>query len=187
VRTPQIDRALVLDTGAAWLDLLATVGSRFAPAPTERLDAPARLAEWLEAEGMSPPQPPGAAELAAARELREALASLALASLDGSPPAADAVAVLERHLAADRPPPLLATGSGLVREAPPDVATALGWVARQAADHLAGPRAARLSACADPECRRLYLDPGGRRRWCSSGRCASRARVRAFRRRQAGT
>jgi len=186
VRTAQIDRALVLDTGAAWLDLVATVGSRYAAAPTERLDGPARLAEWLEAEGLAPPKPPGPADLAAARELREALAGLALAALEGLPPEPDAVAILERHLAADRPPSLLATGSGLAREAPADVATALGWVARQAADHLAGPRAAQLSACADPECRRLYLDPGGRRRWCSSGRCGSRARVRAYRRRRAG-
>jgi predicted RNA-binding Zn ribbon-like protein len=185
VRTARVDRDLVFDTGAAWLDLVATAGLRFGPVPVERLEGPGRLAEWLEAEGMAPVEPPGLADLAAVRELREAMAGLALARLDGAPPDPAAAAVLERHLAADRAPRLVPAASGLAREAPPDVAAALGWIARQAADHLAGPRAAPLAACADPECRGLYLDPGGRRRWCSSGRCGSRVRVRAFRRRQA--
>jgi len=186
VRTLRADRGLVLDAGAAWLDLVATVGVRFAPVSTERLESPERLAEWLAAEGLAPGRPPGPDDLAAARELREALASLALAVVDRVPADPEAVAALERHLAADRPRRLAAGSPGLGLEPPADTAAALGWVARQAADQLAAPQAAHLRACADPACRSLYLDPGGRRRWCSSGRCGSRARVREHRRRLAG-
>jgi predicted RNA-binding Zn ribbon-like protein len=185
MRTARPDRALVLDAGAAWVDLVATLGARFAAAPVERLDGPERLAEWLAAEGLATERPPAAEDVAAARELREALARLAHAALDGAAPDPEAVAVLERHLAADRPRRPRAGRSGLLLEPPPDAAAALGWVARQAADQLAGPQAGQLRACADADCRAVYLDPGGRRRWCSSGRCGSRARVRAHRRRLA--
>jgi predicted RNA-binding Zn ribbon-like protein len=174
----------VLAGSVSWLDLVNT-GTASSGGREERLDSPARLAGWLEAEGIPPRRPPGPADLAAAHELRAALASLALAVLGRTPADAAALAVLERHLAADRPPRVGAAAAGLVREPPPDAAVALGWVARQALGHLAGPRPAPLRACADPACGRLYLDPGGRRRWCSPDRCGSRARVRAFRRRQA--
>jgi predicted RNA-binding Zn ribbon-like protein len=67
--------------------------------------------------------------------------------------------------------------------APGDAREALGRLAREAAGHLAGPAAATLNTCADAVCGMLFLDPGGRRRWCLAEICGVRNRVRAHRRR----
>src|SRR5262245_30229632 len=94
---------LPVETGAVWLDLVATVSGAYGPAPVERLHSPDRYARWLAAEGLRPAAAPTGADLAAARALREALRRLALATRAGERwPAAD-VAAVNRALAADRP------------------------------------------------------------------------------------
>jgi predicted RNA-binding Zn ribbon-like protein len=69
--------------------------------------------------------------------------------------------------------------------APPTAAAALTRIARQAAEHLAGPTATRLRACDDHDCGMLFDDVTGRRRWCSAAICGVRHRVRAHRSRAA--
>jgi predicted RNA-binding Zn ribbon-like protein len=171
------------DSGAGWLDLLATVGGRFGSAPIEHLDGPERLAEWLAHQGLAPAVPPTEADLAAARELRAALAHVVFALLDGVSVPSAALDLVQDYAARDRPPRLRAVRREL-RVLPPDDGTAaLARVARQAVDQLAGPVRDQLGACADEECRMVYLDPGGRRRWCAANRCGVKARVRAHRQR----
>jgi predicted RNA-binding Zn ribbon-like protein len=171
------------DAGAGWLDLLATVGSRFGPAPVECLDEPERLGQWLAYEGLAPAVPPTEIDLAAARELRAALAHVVFALLDGASMPSAALDLVQDYAARDRPPRLCGVGRELRVLPPDDAAAALARVARQAVDQLAGPARGQLAACADEECRMVYLDPGGRRRWCAANRCGVKARVRAHRQR----
>ena len=53
----------------------------------------------------------------------------------------------------------------VVAAAPATAGEALARIARQAADHLAGPAAEHLATCGDHDCSMLFHDPAGRRRW----------------------
>lgn len=179
-----------LDTGATWLNLLATRGSAFGRHPEERIPTPERFAEWLAAVELAPqtPMPVTAEDLDLARHLRETLRPLALSAATGEDPHPEAagalIAFLEAH---DEPLRVVAAAGvpGLDRPAPQDAAAALGRIARQAAEHLTGPERHALKSCPESDCRGVFADPDGRRRWCPSPACASRGRVRAHRARKA--
>ena len=168
------------ETGATWLDLVATVNRAYGPAPQERLTSADRLGAWLASRDLRPATEPADDDLARACELREALRGLALAAVRGEPWPEGDVDVVNDVLADDRP---VSLGTGALRP-PATPREALARIARQAADHLAGPAASGLRTCADAECGLLFLDPGGRRRWCSAEVCGVRHRVRAHRARQ---
>ena len=51
-------------------------------------------------------------------------------------------------------------------------------VARAAADFLLGEGREHVGACPGPQCGWLFLDPRGRRRWCSMATCGNRAKQR---------
>jgi predicted RNA-binding Zn ribbon-like protein len=170
------------DTGAIWLDLLATVGSAYGPEPVDRMGTVELLHQWLDQEGLAPVTAPGPDDVVRARELREVLRPLGLAAAAGRTPEPDRVEALNAVLARDVP---LRLTSDLAVAAPPTAAAALTRVARQAAEHLAGPTAARLRACDDHDCGMLFDDVTGRRRWCSAAICGVRHRVRAHRSRAA--
>ncbi|MBS2534543.1 CGNR zinc finger domain-containing protein [Catenulispora sp. NF23] len=180
-----------LDTGATWLNLLATRGSAFGRHPEERIPTPERFADWLAAVELTPAGPVTAADLELARHLRETLRPLALSAATGeepSPDAPDAAAELIAFLAAHDEPLRLAGAAespGLARPAPAGAAAALGRIARQAAEQLTGPERHALKSCPESDCRGVFADPEGRRRWCPSPTCASRGRVRAHRARKA--
>jgi predicted RNA-binding Zn ribbon-like protein len=177
-----------LDTGATWLNLLATRGSAFGRHPEERIPTPERLADWLAAVELAPVSGVTAADLDLARRLRETLRPLALSAATGEEPPPEAAAELIAFLQA-HDEPLRLVGSteppGLGRLAPENATAALGRVARQAADHLTGPERHALKSCPESDCRGVFSDPDGRRRWCPSPACASRGRVRAHRARKA--
>ena len=190
-----------LDTGATWLNLLATRGSAFGRHPEERIPTPERFADWLAAVGLTPQAPVTDADLDLAHHLRETLRPLALSAATGHEPSEPsepsqppkpsehAAAALIAFLTAHDEPLRLAVSAdppGLARPAPKDAAAALGRVARQAADHLTGPERHVLKACPESDCRGVFADPDGRRRWCPSPACASRGRGRADRDRKAG-
>ncbi|NMO93732.1 hypothetical protein HH311_28545 [Actinomycetospora sp. TBRC 11914] len=170
------------DTGATWLDLLATVGSAYGPAPVDRLGSVELLARWLERQGLAPTAAPDDDDLARARELRELLRPLGLAAAAGRAPDPAAVEGLNAVLARDTP---LQLTPALSVAAPPTAEAALTRIARQAAEHLAGPTAGRLRTCDDHDCGMLFDDVTGRRRWCSAAVCGVRHRVRAHRDRAA--
>ncbi|WP_169510953.1 CGNR zinc finger domain-containing protein [Actinomycetospora chiangmaiensis] len=177
------DPAQRFDTGAIWLDLLATVGSAYGPDPVDRMDSVELLRRWLQHEDLSPLATPGPDDVVRAHELRELLRPLGLAAAAGHAPDPAHVEALNAVLAHDTPIQLTAD----LRAAPPATAAdALTRIARQAAEHLCGPAAARLRTCDDHDCAMLYDDVTGRRRWCSAAICGVRHRVRAHRSRLAG-
>ncbi|WP_219417452.1 CGNR zinc finger domain-containing protein [Pseudonocardia nigra] len=120
-------------------------------------------------------------DAADARGLRETLRPLTRAALHRTPASAWALRDLQRRLDADVPLRVGARDGRPAVAPPPTVAAALARVARQALEHLAGPEAGQLGACAADDCGMAFLDPGGRRRWCAPERCGVRSRVRAHR------
>ncbi|MFF7726766.1 CGNR zinc finger domain-containing protein [Streptomyces sp. NPDC008001] len=176
--------AFRFDCGATWLNLLATSGRHFSAHPVERMATPGRLAEWLDRSELAPVRPPGPADLRQAHALRETLRPLALAVAEEQPPPAGAVEELTRFLAGAGDPVRLVVADRLLREPPATARAALARIARQAADHLTGPERRTLAVCPEHDCRGVFANPNGRRRWCPSPACASRGRVRALRERR---
>ena len=180
------DLAFRFDCGAPWLNLLATRGRHFGSNPVERMPTRERLADWLAQVGLTPLARVTDTDLDAAHRLREAVRELALGAVDDVPPRADQVAALSAFFKSE--PLHLAALDRLHRSAPPTTADALGRLATQAADWLTGPLREDLRICPEQDCRGVFFDPGGRRRWCPAPACASRGRVRALReRRRAGS
>lgn len=169
-------------TGATWLNLAATVADGYGPDPVERLWDASRLAEWLEHEtGVSYEVSP--ADLEFARGVRDALRDLSLAAATGVAPSQAAVDTVNEVLAGCRPIRVSIVDGRVRLDPPSSVRHAMGRLSREAVTMLAGDEAGKLTACAEPVCRSVFLDPGGRRRWCPTGRCGVKARVRAFRER----
>ncbi|MEU9057614.1 ABATE domain-containing protein [Streptomyces sp. NPDC048430] len=178
------------DSGRVCLDLVATGPASGA---CERLDCPARLAEWLMASALVPCGTTLAAVdetwVARFRQLRTGIDRLMTAQLTGG--SADSALDRVNALAAGAPPGLRAVrgqGGALVRApiADPGCGELLAAAARDAVDLLTDPVArAGLRRCEGDDCRRLYLDTsrGRRRRWCSSEVCGNRERVARHRRR----
>ncbi|MGW7681907.1 CGNR zinc finger domain-containing protein [Kribbella sp. NPDC054772] len=72
---------------------------------------------------------------------------------------------------------LVRSDSGPIWQLPEDAALPLHNVALLAGDLLTGPSREHVRIC--PSCGWLFLDPRGRRRWCSMATCGNRAKVRA--------
>ncbi|MGW4161587.1 ABATE domain-containing protein [Streptomyces sp. NPDC004788] len=171
-------RAAGFVSGRVCLDLAA-----------EPLDRPETLARFLRATGLVPPavrlRALDSRWLRAFRELRDCVADLVTAQVEGRPVRPAALELLNALAAAAAPPAPRAvpTRSGrLVRtlSREPDCRALLAAVARDAVDLLTDPAArVLLRRCEGPGCRRCYLDTsrGRRRRWCSSEACGNRARV----------
>ncbi|WP_411978141.1 CGNR zinc finger domain-containing protein [Streptomyces anulatus] len=192
------------DPGALCLELLPTGG----PGPLayfEVLHEPADLVRWAEEsrlpDGLGPGGGPGsgarggrgsgpgpalvvsAGEVAAARELRDALWRLAEGHVEGAPPGPDDLATLND--AAAHPPLVARLTAGGGREWAPGGTGAglLSTVARDAVELFTGAFAHRIRTCGAHGCRLLFVDTSrpGRRRWCSMERCGNRHKVRAHR------
>lgn len=172
-------------SGNLALDLPATLAARLKPEPRDLLATPRDLGRWLAAAGLAqrPPEPT-AEELEQARDLREALYRLALASARGRSFAAKDRALLNRWAAEAPPAPQLGpkgitwTGGG--------VRSLLAAVARDGVELLGGPLAARIRECAGEGCALLFVDASrsGERRWCSMTGCGNKAKVAELRRRR---
>lgn len=176
--------AFRFDCGAVWLNLLATQGRTFSAEPVERLATPELLAEWLGRCELSPDRTPGPDDLRRTWAVRETLRVLALATVDSEPPPADAVAELAAFVAEHDDPVRLTSGDRLRREQPATTVAALARIARQAVDQLTSADRLALKSCPEHDCRGVFIDPPGRRRWCPNPACASRGRVRALRARR---
>jgi predicted RNA-binding Zn ribbon-like protein len=167
--------------GAAWLDLLATVDGRYRPVSTDAIETPAALRAWLRANSMEPAAAVTEGDVRRFRAVREAMHRLAVASVRGEPmPAAD-VRLLASALQSDRALSLRKQRDGMAVGRPQTAAEALGRLARGAVHDLSDPYRPQLRACGDDTCSGIFLDPTGRRRWCSDERCGNRMRVRAHR------
>lgn len=165
------------DGGATWLNLLATRGQSFGARPVERLPEPDQAREWLTLAGYPNSNPVSESELALVVALREALRDLAMSSVEDVTAPSEASALV--HRTARDPAILLLPTSAQAGDIP--VATALASIAVQALVTLLGPDRQFLKECAEVDCRWVFLDVTGRRRWCPSPACATRGRVRAHR------
>jgi predicted RNA-binding Zn ribbon-like protein len=164
------------------LDFAATLGSR-GRLELERLRTPDDLTRWFAQAGLGDVAGAGAAELAGARRLREAIHGLATGARDPA-----LVRTVNRAAAAAPPVPRL-EASGRARGWAPgtDAAQALSAVARDAIDLLSGPLLARVRRCEGRDCTILFLDTSrpGTRRWCSMEVCGNQAKSAALRARRA--
>jgi predicted RNA-binding Zn ribbon-like protein len=169
------------DPGGFSLELLLTGG----PGGHEILWMPADLAAWLPDSRLAAvaPLPPESlrikpAELRAIKEFRDTLWSVATALTRGTSPTADEFEVLNDS-AVPGPRPRIEPLTGRRAWAVPVTgAQILGAAAREAIDLVTGDLRDRIRECAAPDCRLIFVDASGHRRWCSTERCGAKADAR---------
>jgi predicted RNA-binding Zn ribbon-like protein len=170
-------------SGRLCLDFVATVGERWRRS-FERLREPEDLARWIGETGMldSPPRA-SMGQLAAGRQLREAINRLARPGIEPEPGDRE-----ELNRWATRAPlaPQLTSRGQLVWVADRPVEALFATIAADAVDLLSGPLAARIRECGAPDCALLFVDTSrpGRRRWCSTAGCGNRVRTKTYRQRR---
>jgi predicted RNA-binding Zn ribbon-like protein len=170
-------------SGRLCLDFVATVGERWRRS-FERLLSGKDLARWIGETGLVP-SPPSVSrgQLAAGRELREAINRLAR---PGVTPERGDRDVVNRWAARAPIAPQLRQNGELGLEAARPVEAMFATIARDAVDLLTGPLAGRIRECGAPDCALLFVDTSrpGQRRWCSTEACGNRTRTKAYRQRQ---
>lgn len=154
--------------------------------PREGIGTPGHLAGWLAANaaalGIDPvgPQRPTGADVAAFRDLRDAIRAIAGAIVDQRLPDPARVETLNAAVrAASRWPTLVVSDGALtVTERVDGTPTraALAAIARNAVSIFGGPLRADLRACHAPGCVLFFVKDHPRRAWCS-GTCGNRARA----------
>jgi predicted RNA-binding Zn ribbon-like protein len=170
--------------GSSALDFVGTLGRR-ASQTEERLPDPAALGAWLREAGLVDGRTRAtAAELRAARALRESIAAVLGALADRTTvPRADVAAINEAARASALATPALHGPPLRVRwttDHPVDAA--LGRIAADAID-VAATHRDRLVRCELDGCGALLLSAsrGAPRRWCSMETCGNVAKVAAHR------
>ena len=177
-------------TTPRWLDLVGTRSETQSGAHVDKLPDVQALTEWLDLHALKTEAEPTPADLASVRHVRNALRELTVARVQGRtahPQAIDTVnAVIARAAKTARhivvPDPI---EPGRLRRRVPDVDAALTLIVEETVDALSSERAADLRECEELGCGEIFVDAAGRRRWCSSLTCGTRARVRAHRARKA--
>jgi predicted RNA-binding Zn ribbon-like protein len=171
------------DAGALCLELLTTGGARDYPG-YEALRTPDDLAAWLATCRLRLDDVRVADDdLPAARQLRSAIWTAALAVRSGRPLPRPSVGMIN-ELAAPPPPTPLLAGNRRTWAIATTGAQALSAIARDAIELFGGPYAGRVRECAAPDCQLIFVDLSrpGQRRWCSMQRCGNRAKQRGRRR-----
>ncbi len=183
----QEDLAFRFLAGRVSLALTATVGERWSRG-FERLGRPQDLSRWLDEAGLVSRRPPVTDEqLETARRLREAIYRSAKALMGDAELRRADVTTINACAIQPTVAPQLEVRRTVRWNAEDPVAAALSVVARDAIELFAGPWASRISECESDRCALLFVDLSrpGRRRWCSSETCGSRARSAAYRSRGA--
>jgi predicted RNA-binding Zn ribbon-like protein len=153
---------------------------------TEQLLDPAALTSWLDANGLGAPRA-SAADLAHARELREALRAILQhhggTELDPAAPRIvdDAAARAQLAVAFDD------HGDAVVEPKAGGVDGALGRLLVTIADAQRDGTWSRLKACLAEDCQYAFYDRSRNRSavWCDMKVCGNRQKVRSFRARHA--
>ncbi|WP_067488084.1 CGNR zinc finger domain-containing protein [Actinomadura hibisca] len=151
--------------------------------PVERIPTPQRLVDWLAVYGLAVDSCT-AAQLDLARELREAIHLAATAAALQHPLPASAVQVINDRSAEGRAAAIL-TPEGK-REwrlnADSGVEDALGVIAADAINIIAGERDGKLALCASPTCQAAFFDTSQSRtrRWCDMNTCGNRQKKARF-------
>ena len=203
------DLVLPLATGEPWwywsggrpaVDLVNTRRERWRRG-VETLVTPEDLATWLVRAGvmemeMEMASPPAGVVtrkvLAQAIELREAIDTLLVGAIDGTPVAStEAITLIDDWLVFAGVRPQLVAGDGGVpllteRAAADSPRRALGMIALDAATMLGTDQRSRIRICASDTCSGRFFDrsPAGRRRWCSMRTCGNEAKARRHRQRR---
>jgi predicted RNA-binding Zn ribbon-like protein len=194
------DLALPLAAGAEWwywsggrpaVDFVNTLRERWRRC-VETLVTPDDLAQWLvEAGLMDSPGHVPKAWLLQARELREAIDTCMVATIEGRPSPSEAITLIDDWLVFAGARPQLVAGEGGMpalaeRPAADSPRRALGMVALDAARMLGTAERSRLRICASETCSGRFFDrsPAGKRRWCSMRTCGNEAKARRHRARQ---
>jgi predicted RNA-binding Zn ribbon-like protein len=183
-----MDPRFPLFGGRPCLNLTATLGRRHAE-PVERIPDDEALVDWLVAAEVLPPAacvtvPPG--RLHQARELRETVYRLVVATMTGLPFARADVARVNAVAARPDLAPQLRAGRRVTSWGDRDpVDAALASLARDAVDLVTGRRTSRIRECERADCSLLFFDDSqsGRRRWCSMDRCGNLVKIAGYRRR----
>jgi predicted RNA-binding Zn ribbon-like protein len=184
-----------LFAGHPALELVNTFDLRFSANPQELLPSYADLlrfaaqlrllpAEQARKLGRTVREHDGRRVLASTIELREALAAVLYAWVDGGKPADGQVKVLESHFhdaALNRSlrkgdERLVWSWSGFEQQAD----LPLWKLAQSASDLLVSEDAKQVKGCGDPTCRWLFLDlsKNHTRRWCDMKTCGNRMKAR---------
>lgn len=180
--------------GHVALDLVNTLDNRFSETgPDELLTSYDDLLRFSTQSGLLTGSQAkklkglnGSEALCQAIELREALAAIAYAQLDGKVLSASNLdtiehylkqASLHRHLIADRLRPVWSW-----RGIDSQVAAPVWLLAQAAEDSLLSEASLRLRCCASETCRWLFLDTSKNRtrRWCDMKVCGNRMKARRF-------
>lgn len=184
---PTWDYRFHFRSGSLALDLVATVGERWRR-NFDRLRSPADLARWCTESGLTDRAlPVGDADLAAVRELREAIHALASAAIAGRDGASADVAIVNVHAGTPPPNPHLRSIGRAEGVLARSVAECAGAIAADAVE-LLGRRPDRIRECDAHDCGILFVDRSrpGTRRWCAMRGCGDKAKAAAYRRRTAG-
>ena len=169
-----------VDTTAAMQRVIAFVNTRDVDDGTDEWGSPSALAAWLQANGLAAGRlAADAADLAAARSLREGLRQALLAHDAHSPaaPSADSVATVPLQLQID------AGGEVVLAPVAEGVPGALGRLVAAIPAARADGTWFRVKACPRDDCQWAFLDQSRNRsrRWCSMEVCGNREKTQTFR------
>lgn len=149
----------------------------------ERIPTPQRLVDWLAIYGLAVDSC-STAELARARELREAIhAAATAAALHETLPAAAVDIINDCSLRGGASAVLTSDGERRWRlGSASGVDDALGVIAADAVDVITGARDGRLALCGSPTCRAAFFDTSRSRtrRWCDMNTCGNREKKARF-------
>jgi len=151
----------------------------------EHFEQPADAAGWFVEHGLVHPdaKPTWAgADLDRIKQVRAAIRDVVDSVVEGRPPKARSVELVNRTLEARRPARVELDGTAVRighRHAATPVQDALAVIAEAIVDELAAGRPDRFRICANDRCRWTFFDssPTGRRRWCDMSTCGNQAKA----------
>jgi len=151
--------------------------------PVERIPTPQRLVDWLAVNELTVDSCT-TAQLELAQELREAIHAAATAAAIHDPLPAHAVRIINDRSLQGRATAIL-TPEGTRRwrlTSPSCVEDALGVIASDAINIIAGERDGKLALCASPTCRAAFFDTSRSRtrKWCDMNTCGNRQKKARF-------
>ncbi|WP_242910529.1 CGNR zinc finger domain-containing protein [Actinomadura terrae] len=161
-----------------------TLADRGKAVPFERLAGPADLSRWCVESGCTGVAPVCTeADLARAKELREAIQRVGEAMAAGIPPGSADVTVINRAAAEPASAPELSADALSVRWHGDGVEAVLSMVARDLIALCDSEYRGRVRICGNPDCGVPFVDTSraGARRWCSMKTCGALAKKRAYR------
>ena len=197
MQTKRQKRVFELVAGNAALDLVNTLDWRFRASGTEELlTSYDDLLDFAEQAGLLAARQvkqlrrdedsTARRAVEQARELREALADLVYAGLDGRDASSASMRTMEKFLQSARAQARLMREGSRLRwdwaggETKPEFPV---WLLTRAASRLMlSEDVERVRACDDPECRWLFVDTSKNhtRRWCDMKICGNRMKARRF-------